>query len=94
METNVIKEKPIFELFAYNADGEERRINVFACDLKTAEVGRKWEAYVGACYRSEEESIEIVYKNDSGVAVLHRTFGMDNAEDYEDEPELVWVELH
>lgn len=92
METSVIIENPLLTLSSYNDHGEEVKIDLFASDFRAAEVGRKWEAYV--CNTRSAESLEVVYKNASGVAAIYRNFGSSGWDEWEHEPELIWFELH
>lgn len=102
MKTNVIIEEPIFILESdYNdmRGNSGETVRVYADDLKKAKVGDEWAATdTNGCGRGNVcESIEVVYKTDSGVAVLYRRWGTtdsNNPEDWEDEPQLIWVELH
>lgn len=91
MKTSVIVEKPLFTLQSYNDHGEEVTINLFADDFRSAEIGKKWEAYTNSSRSAE--SLEVVYKTASGVAVRYQNFSTD-WEEREDDPELIWIELH
>lgn len=89
---SVIIEQPLITLDSYNDHGEEVKIDLFADDLRAAEIGHKWEAYV--CNTRSAESLEVVYKNSSGIAALYRNFGSAGWDEWEHEPELIWFELH
>ena len=98
MKTNTIKESPVFYLSAssYNGGGEIREVSISM--LKKADVGTKWESNdFSNCGRGvHEESIEVVYKNASGCAVLCKEWGTSDSpdpEDWENDPELIWVEF-
>ena len=98
MKTKVIVEQPVFTLTSssYNSNGEPYSVTVEM--LKGADVGKKWESNdFSNCGRGvHEESIEIVYKNASGCAVLYKEWGTTDGsdpEDYEEDPELIWFEF-
>ena len=98
MKMTVIKEAPAFTLqgSSYNGCGEP--VEVSYTELRTANIGDVWEAYDdNNCGRAlNEESAEIVYKTEQGVAVLFRNWGTTDdpdPEDWEDTPELVWYEF-
>ena len=98
MKTEVIVEQPIFNLETSDWDGSGE-LKVYAADLKKAKVGDTFVPYADTnCGRAvDTEMIEVVYKSDNGVAVLYRHYGTTdspNPVDWEDEPKLIWVELH
>lgn len=101
METKVLVESPIVVLESDYCDfrgGRGEEIHLYARDFKEAMVGKIWTAdYVGSCGRGNScESLEVVYKNERGVAVIYRSWGTtdsDNPEDWEEKPELWWIEL-
>ena len=102
MKTNVIVEEPLFILTSDFNDmrgNSGETVKVYASDLKKAKVGDDFAAtYTNGCGRGNVcESIEIIYKTDSGCAVLHRVWGTtdeDTPKDWEEEPQLIWVELN
>lgn len=98
MKTNTIKESPVFYLSASSYNGGGETIEVSISMLKKADVGTKWESNdFSNCGRGvHEESIEVVYKNASGCAVLYKEWGTTDGsypEDYEEDPELIWFEF-
>jgi len=98
METKVIVEKPLFTLTTENYD-DCGMLRVYASDLKNADVGDSFVPYTNSnCGRGvDEESLEVVYKSDSGVAVLYRHYGTTdspNPVEWSNDPELIWVEIH
>lgn len=101
MKTNVIAEQPMITLKSQYSDfkgGEGEVINIFAKDLKAAEIGEEWVAdFTNCCGRGNDcESLKVVYKDDRGVAAVYRNWGTtneDNPEDWEEEPQLLWFEL-
>lgn len=97
METKVITEKPIFTL-SYESYNSSYGVDVYASDLKNAEIGTVFAAEQDNCGRAQDiEEIEIVYKSDGGCAVLYRHYGTTdspNPKNWKDDTELIWVELH
>lgn len=101
METKVLVESPIVVLESDYCDfrgGRGEEINLYPRDFKEAMVGKIWTAdYVGNCGRGNScESLEVVYKNEKGVAVIYHNWGTTNSDDPEDweaDPELWWIEL-
>ena len=99
MNTNRIVEEPIFLLKTRSYNGSGESVAVYAADLKRADVGDEWCADdTGNCGRDcFSESVKVVYQDDNGCAVLHRQWGTSdssNPEEWESDPELIWVELH
>ncbi|MGN1120641.1 MAG: hypothetical protein ACI4Q4_09805 [Oscillospiraceae bacterium] len=91
MNLGIIHEEPLLSVIK-PYDGDD--LMIYAADLKAAEVGKSWETETQDQYpnRTETwvESFTVVYKDNHGVAVLHRR-------EYCNEPDdvmLVWVELH
>ena len=88
MKTNLIKETPVYH---YEGCCPEfgQSICLYADDLKCANIGDTWSCEDQDKYpnrsREWEVSVTIIYKNEYGVALLEQN---DN------EPELLWVELH
>ena len=99
MNTNRVVEEPIFSIYSSSYNGRGETVDVFASDLRWADVGATWSAEdTGSCGRDCHcESLKIVYKNSDGCAVLHRVWGTTDSpdpEDWESDPDLIWVELH
>lgn len=104
MKKIVKKERPLFRLTNWgsgNRNGQspqEDVLNIYASDLRNAEVGELFspENFI-ACHDLEEhESLEIVSKTDRGVAgIFKRTcVSYSYLEPGQDEKKLVWFELH
>ena len=98
MQTETILEKPAFSLQANSYDGQKEDIEVSFTDLRNAKVGDKWENRDSHnCGRYlYEQSAEVVYKTDEGVAVLIRVEGTTdspNPEPWEADPALRWFEF-
>jgi hypothetical protein len=101
MKTSVLVEAPIVTLRSDFCDfqgGRGEEINLYAKDFKEATVGKIWSAdYTGSCRRGNNcESLEVVYKNKRGVAVLYRNWGTtnaDNPKDWAEKPKLWWIEI-
>ena len=99
MKTEVIMEQPLIVLeggSGYSDEGEN--LPITARMLRETEVGKVFRSYMGNVIRdSVEESLEIVYKNDLGVAGVLRTYGNTDSpsvnNSYENEPKLIWFEL-
>ena len=88
MKTNLIKETPV-----YNYEGccpeFGQEIRLFADDIKNASIGDSWSCDDQDCYPNRTQvwtvSVTVIYKDEYGVALIER---IDN------EPQLMWVELH
>ena len=98
MKTEVIKEKPAFELQGSSYNGSGDPVAIFFSDLRKAKVGDKWLGRDSHnCGRDmHEESAEVVYRTGEGVAILFRCWGTTDApdpEDWEEEPVLKWFEF-
>ena len=98
MKMEVKKETAAFVLqgSSYNGCGEP--VEVSYADLRAANIGHTWEAHdTHNCGRAlKEESAEVVYKTEQGVAVLFRNWGTTDDPDpqsWEKAPELVWYEF-
>jgi hypothetical protein len=98
METAVVCQAPAFTLQGWSHwDHRREEVSVSWDELKAAKPGDKWEARDPSNFRrgSENQEAVVVYKDDNGVAVLHRTYGFTNDE----RPskfvslELVWYEF-
>ena len=96
MKVNTIKEQPVFTVDKpYLGDDLE----IYASDLKAAEVGKEWHTENQDCYPNRtctwSESYKVVYKDDNGVAVLYHYDEATGRDYHQDEHnELIWVELH
>lgn len=91
MNTNTIYEQPIFYMEHPSCGCD---FAIFASDLKSAEVGKVFEAEnqdreVNRT-KTWDESWTVVYKNEHGCAVLYRSTEPDG----DDDVWLTWVELH
>ena len=88
MKTNLIKETPVYH---YEGCCPEfgQSICLYADDLKIASIGDTWSCEDQDKYPNRsnewEVSVTVIYKDEYGVALLERN---DN------EPRLLWVELH
>ena len=95
MEVFTIKEEPILRVSKpYEGDDLE----IYASDLKNAEVGTVFETENQDTYPNRtavwSESFTIVYKDEHGVAVLYRSEEALSLDFYNPEKvELLWVEL-
>ena len=95
MKTEVIMERPAFMLQGSSYNGIGEVIEISFNDLRRAEVGERWEALdTHNCRRDlNEESAELVYKTEDGVAVLFRAEGTSdepNPEPWKAKPKLKW----
>ena len=97
MKTITIMENPIFTV---NKPYEGDDLEIYASDLKSAEVGKVWETENQDCYPNRTtvwtESFTVVYKDEKGVAVLYRSEEAGDGFNYyqPEEVEIIWVELH
>ena len=97
MKTTTIKENPILTV-RKPYDGDD--LEIFAADLKSAEVGKVWETENQDCYPNRTtvwtESFTVVYKDENGVAVLYRSEEAGDGFNYyqSEDVKLIWVELH
>ena len=98
MKTEIIMERPAFTLqgSSYNGVGETTEVS-FA-ELRRAEVGERWEAFdTHNCRRDlSEESAEVVYKTEDGVAILFRAEGTSDdptPQPWQAKPRLKWFEF-
>ena len=95
MNTRTITEQP---LLCVEKPYEGDDLKIYAADLRAAEVGTKWETQNQDRYPNStavwNESFEVVYKNDNGVAVLYRCEEASGLDYYHaEETELIWAEL-
>ena len=89
LKTELIKETPVYYYEGCCPEfGQE--IRLFAHDLKIANVGDQWECDDQDCYPNRTKewivSVKVIYKDEHGVVLLER---VDN-----NDPTLIWVELH
>lgn len=97
-EMEIKKEEAAFEMLGSSYDGDGELVEVTYADLRAANIGDMWEARdTHNCGRAlDEESAEVVYKTDDGVAVLRREWGTTdspNPQDWEEVPVLIWYEF-
>ena len=97
METRVIVEEPLIVLqSSCSYSNEHDFIEIYAAELKAAEVGKRWVAdYCDNGRANECESLEVVYKTAKGIALLYRRWGTTDADmpqSWKDDPQLWWVE--
>lgn len=88
MKTNLIKETPVYHYEGCCPEyGQE--IKLYVNDLKCANVGDEWNCSDQDRFpnrsREWEVSVTVIYKDEYGVALLERN---------DDEPAIIWVELH
>lgn len=98
MKTDVKKEAAAFVLQGSSYNGASEAVEVSYAELRESEVGDRWSGDdFHNCGRAlHEESAEVVYKTESGVAVLFRNWGTTddaNPEPWERTPELIWYEF-
>ncbi|MDD4779232.1 MAG: hypothetical protein PHT02_01320 [Tissierellia bacterium] len=98
-KVEVICEKPLFTLCGTSYNGCGDIIHITSAMLKNATIGTKWEGRDSHnCGRDlDEESLEIIYKNERGCSCLYRQWGTtddDNPKDWEKEPKIIWFELY
>lgn len=98
MKTEVVMERPAFTLQGSSFDGVGEVITVSFTELRQAEVGERWEAFdTHNCRRDlSEESAEVVYKSEDGVAVLFCAEGTSDdpsPEPWRGESVLKWFEF-
>lgn len=88
MKTGLVKERP---LYCYVGCCPEfgQLIRLYADDLKRANVGDQWECTDQDKFPNRTKewdvSVRVIYKDEYGVALLERN---------DDEPIIIWVELH
>ena len=97
-EMEIKKEEAAFEMLGRSYDGDGELVEVIYADLRAANIGDTWEARdTHNCGRAlDEESAEVVYKTEYGVAVLFRNWGTTddpNPQSWEEAPKLVWYEF-
>lgn len=86
MNVKVIKEGPLYRFEGY-CDFEETGIELFASDLRNAEIGDMW-----TCWDSDEGekwkvTVKIVYKDDTGCSLIRINDGVGAVES-------MWIEIH
>lgn len=91
MNVETIHEEPLLSVVKPYEGGN---LEIYAADLKAAEVGTTWETENQDCFPNRTctwcESFKVVYKDDHGVAILHRKEYCDG----DDIVKLLWIELH
>ena len=95
MKTEVIVERPAFTLQGSSYNGVGEVVDVSFAELRAAEVGERWEAFdTHNCGRDlNEESAEVVYKNEDGIAVLFTAEGTSDEptpKPWKAKPKLKW----
>lgn len=89
METNFIKESPVYYYVGCCPEFGQF-IRLYADDLRHANVGDQWSCTDQDVFPNRTQEWEVVtklvYKDEHGVALLER---VDN-----EDPELIWIELH
>ena len=95
MKTEVITERPAFTLQGSSFDGVGEVVEISFAELRKAEVGERWEAFdTHNCRRDlNEESAEVVFKAEDGVAVLFRAEGTSDEpspQPWQAKPRLKW----
>jgi hypothetical protein len=98
METVTVVETPAFTLRGWNGYSyESETVEVTWGDLHRAKVGDQWEAKdLSNCVRdSHNARAVVVYKDEHGVAVLHREWGTtdDQQPDTFERIRLIWYEF-
>jgi hypothetical protein len=90
MNTNIVREKPVYEYTGIfdRVYGEQERIEVYADDLRNAEVGKTWKCIDGNNGPALLYAVaKLVYKDSSGFLII-TTFDDDS------ESRATWIELH
>ena len=95
MKTEVVVERPAFTLQGSSFDGVGEVVEISFAELRKSEVGERWEALdTHNCGRDlNEESAEVVYKAEDGVAVLFRAEGTSDEsspQPWQAKPRLKW----
>ena len=98
METTVIEEQPIFTLRYSDYNTTSTHMEIYPSDLKNHEVGHEFAISPDSnCGRDiHDEILKIVYKDENGVACVHRKFGTSDdmsPTPWELKPQLIWFEL-
>lgn len=97
MDTQYVKEHPIAHLQNSSYD-EEYTLDIWPSDLKAVPVGYVFTPEKLFCGRDvREESMEIVYKNDDGVAAVktvRRTSDDPTPQEWYDPAAIIWFALH
>ena len=88
MKIELVKEEPLYHYIGCCPEyGQE--ILLFANDLKNASIGDEWSCSDQDVFPNRQYewdvTVKVIYKDERGVALLERN---DN------EPRLLWVELH
>lgn len=88
MKMELIEERPVYNYVGCCPEyGQE--IKLFADDIKNASIGDEWSCSDQDRFPNRqyewEVTVKVIYKDEYGAALLERN---DN------EPRLLWVELH
>ena len=99
METKVVKEVPVIVLKGYSGYSDyATNLTLYRRDLAKAQVGDKFESNNGNVARdSMKQILEIVYKNNDGVAGLLTTKEYDDIPNKNNEhiyEKLIWFDIH
>jgi hypothetical protein len=97
MKTNVVISAPAFTLWSLDYNGSAK-LDVTFDDLKRFPVGHIISvSRYNSCGRGvDEETLQIVYRDERGASCLLRHFGTTdepNPEEWEKDPELIWFEF-
>lgn len=95
-DIDVVVEPAAFVLSAFSEydEADEDRVVTWA-ELRMAQVGTRWEALARGTRGIREESAEVVYRGQDGVAVLHRVYKILDSEDAPERERisLVWYQF-
>ena len=99
MKTKTIIEQPLMTLWYSDWNTPPTSLDIFARDLRAVDVGTEFSPSAAtACGRAvDEESLTVVYRDEYGVACLHRRRGTEDtpaAEPWKSKPELIWFEIN
>lgn len=97
MKTMTIEEQPIFVLEYQNYE-YGTHLDVYVADLKNAKVGTVFTPAANTnCGRGiREESLKVVWKDDTGIAAVYSVCGTTDSvfpEDWEEEDTLIWFKI-
>lgn len=97
MKTRCIKEEPLFTLYCHHPLNGTAARAIWRKDLIESKVGDEFviehDEY-SSTFSDEEDVLKVVYKDENGVACIHRTiYSVWQGEDTVD-VELIWFELH
>ena len=84
-EVRVVKKNPIFTIRAWNSwDDEQCEQPIYLEDLKSAEIGKKWDVSTNVVGRSE--GVALLVKTKLGCLVRHYVDDTETTVDY------IWVD--